>query len=79
LARLGYAASESQTASNEVCEDAAMFRLLLPRSPIALAFFGYRLWRRLPPAQRRRLLAAAMVHGPALAARARLAGRSFRR
>jgi len=52
---------------------------LLPTSPIALGFFVYRVWRRLPRAQRRRLLAAVMVHGPQLAARARLARRPVRR
>jgi hypothetical protein len=53
-------------------------RFLLARTPLALALFSWRLWRRLPPAQRRRVLAAAAVYGPQLAARARLARRSFR-
>jgi hypothetical protein len=39
-----------------------------PTSPIGLAFTAYHLWRRLPPAQRKRVLRIARVHGPRFAA-----------
>jgi MoxR-like ATPase len=61
-----------------VCEDAVVPRLL-PTSPLALALLAYRVWRRLPAAQRRRFLAAAVVYAPRLWARAQLLRRSRRR
>jgi hypothetical protein len=39
-----------------------------PTSPIGLAFGAFHLWRRLPPAQRRRVVAVARTHGPKVAA-----------
>jgi hypothetical protein len=44
---------------------------MFPRSPIGVAFVLWRVWRRLPPAQRRQLLQAARRHGPRLAGAAR--------
>jgi hypothetical protein len=40
----------------------------IPKSPLALAFFLFRLWRRLPPAQRRMVVRLAWAHGPRIAA-----------
>jgi hypothetical protein len=37
-------------------------------SPIGIAITAFELWRRLPPSQRRRVLAAARTHGPKAAA-----------
>jgi len=54
-----------------VCEDGLVKRVL-PTSPLAVALLGYRVWRRLPAAQRRRVLAAAVVYGPQLVAKARV-------
>jgi hypothetical protein len=51
---------------------------MLPTSPLALALLAYRVWRRLPAAQQRRVLAAAVVYGPQLWARARLMRRGAR-
>jgi len=45
---------------------------LLPTSPLALALLLYRVWTRLPAAQRRRVLAAVIAYGPQLVARARV-------
>jgi hypothetical protein len=42
--------------------------LRIPKSPLALAFFLFRLWRRLPPAQRRMVVRLAWAHGPRIAA-----------
>jgi hypothetical protein len=39
-----------------------------PTSPLGLALGAFHLWRRLPPAQRRQLVAAARTHGPKVAA-----------
>ena len=39
-------------------------------SPIALGLAAFRLWRRLPPAQRRMLLEVARTQGPRVAAAA---------
>ena len=39
-----------------------------PTSPLGLAFGAYHLWRRLPPAQRKRVLQTARTHGPKVAA-----------
>jgi hypothetical protein len=39
-----------------------------PTSPLGLAFGAYHLWRRLPPAQRKRVLKTARTHGPKVAA-----------
>jgi hypothetical protein len=49
-----------------------------PTSPLGIAFGAYHLWRRLPPAQRRRVMAAAREHGPKVAA-AIIARRKARR
>jgi hypothetical protein len=53
-----------------------LVRRPLPTSPLAIVLLAYRVWRRLPAAQRRRVLAAAVVYGPQLWARARLIRRS---
>jgi hypothetical protein len=46
-------------------------RLLTRRAgPIGLALTAYDIWRRIPPAQRRQILAATRKHGPRLAATA---------
>jgi len=39
-------------------------------NPVSLGFATYRLWRRLPPAQRRLVLELARTHGPKVAAAA---------
>jgi hypothetical protein len=39
-------------------------------NPVSLGFATYRLWRRLPPAQRRLVLELARKHGPKVAAAA---------
>lgn len=49
-----------------------------PTSPLGLAFGAFHLWRRLPPAQRKRVIAAARTHGPRVAA-AMLARRKARK
>ncbi len=41
-----------------------------PKSTIGMALAAYRLWRRLPPAQRRALFDQAKKHGPKAAAAA---------
>jgi hypothetical protein len=47
------------------------FRLITRRpGAFGVALTVYELWRRLPPEQRRQLLAATRKHGPRLAARA---------
>lgn len=46
---------------------AAMPRLR-PTSPLGIAFGAFHLWRRLPPAQRKRVVQAARTHGPKVAA-----------
>jgi hypothetical protein len=48
------------------------------RVPFALALAAWRVWRRLPAAQRRQLIHTARVHGPRLA-RAAARSRSRRR
>ena len=39
-----------------------------PTSPLGIAFGAYQLWRRLPPAQRKRVVQTARTHGPKVAA-----------
>jgi hypothetical protein len=39
-----------------------------PTSPIGIAFTAFHLWRRLPPAQRKRVLQVARAHGPKVGA-----------
>lgn len=57
----------------------ARMRLLTRRAgPIGLALTAYDIWRRIPPAQRRRILAATRKHGPRLAASAVKRGRAAR-
>jgi hypothetical protein len=51
-------------------------RLVFRRSTIGLAWSAYRLWRRIPPAQRRKLIAQGRKHGPRIAAGAVAAARS---
>ena len=41
-----------------------------PKSTIGMALAAYRLWRRLPPAQKRAVLDQARRHGPKAAAAA---------
>jgi hypothetical protein len=45
-------------------------RLLFRRSTIGLAWSAYRLWRRIPPAQRRKLIQQGRKHGPTIARKA---------
>lgn len=45
-----------------------MARLRRPTSPIGIALALVEVYRRLPPKQRRRLLAATRKHGPRVAA-----------
>jgi hypothetical protein len=42
-------------------------RLVFRRSTITLAFSAYRLWRRLPPKQRRQIIEQTRKHGPRIA------------
>ena len=42
--------------------------LRIPKSPIGIAFVLFRIWRRLPPAQRRMVLRLAWAYGPRVAA-----------
>ncbi len=49
-----------------MCLDSSMLRI--PKSPLALAFFLFRIWRRLPPAQRRMVTRLAWAYGPRIAA-----------
>lgn len=46
----------------------------VPKNPITLALALYKVWAKLPPAQRRKVLDAARKHGPAVAAQARKHG-----
>ena len=39
-----------------------------PTSPLGIALGAFHLWRRLPPAQRKRVLQTARTHGPKVAA-----------
>ena len=55
------------------------FRFLTRRAgPVGLALTAYDIWRRIPPAQRRKILAATRKHGPRLAATAVERGRGIR-
>jgi hypothetical protein len=49
---------------------------LIPTNPVAAGLFAYTMWRKLPPAQRRLLLQAAMTHGPRVAAAAAAAAKA---
>ena len=49
---------------------------LRPTNPVAAGLFAYTLWRKLPPAQRRLLLNAALTHGPRVAAAATAAAKA---
>jgi hypothetical protein len=56
------------------------FRLFSRRlGPLGLALTAYDIWRRLPPKQRKQLLAIAREHGPRVAARVMQARRARRR
>ena len=57
-----------------MCLDSLMLRI--PKSPIGIAFVLFRLWRRLPPAQRRMVLRLAWAYGPRVAAGAAAAASS---
>jgi hypothetical protein len=48
----------------------------VPTSPVTLVMTLFKLWRRLPPAQREVLLRAARTHGPRIAAGAAAAATS---
>ena len=74
LAESDNAASSHFARGSPACARMGAVPRLLPTSPLALAFLGYRVWRRLPAAQRRRVLAAAVVYAPQLWARARCGG-----
>jgi hypothetical protein len=50
-----------------------------PTSPLGIAFGAFHLWRRLPPAQRKRVLQTARTHGPKVAAALLAAKRKSRR
>jgi hypothetical protein len=50
-----------------------------PTSPIALGLAAFRLWRRLPPAQRAMILEVARTRGPRVAAAAVAAASARRR
>jgi hypothetical protein len=58
-----------------VCHDVPVPRLI-PKNPVAAGWLAYTLWRKLPPNQRRLLLAAARTHGPRIAAAAVAAARA---
>jgi hypothetical protein len=51
----------------------------IPKHPVTVAFFAYRMWSRLPPAQRRQMIAAARKHGPKIAGAAAASARSVAR
>lgn len=42
----------------------------IPKHPVTAAWALYKLWSRLPPAQRRQMVDLARAHGPRLAAKA---------
>jgi hypothetical protein len=55
------------------------FWLLTRRAgPIGLALTAWDIWRRIPSAQRRQIMAATRKHGPRIAARAVKRGRAAR-
>lgn len=57
-----------------------MPRLLRPRvGPVGVALTLYDIWRRLPPRQRKQLIALARKHGPQAAARIMQLRRNTRR
>jgi len=64
-------------ALSRLCEHGSMPRFR-PTSPLGIAFGAFQLWRRLPPAQRKRVMQTARTHGPKVAA-AILARRKPRR
>jgi hypothetical protein len=51
-------------------------RLVFRRSTIGLAFGAYRMWRRLPPKQRRQIIEQTRKHGPRIAKAAVATARS---
>jgi hypothetical protein len=54
-------------------------RLLTRRAgPIGIALTAYDIWRRIPPRQRRQIIAATRKHGPRVAAKVVEAGRKRR-
>jgi len=42
----------------------------VPKNPVAMGWVLYKVWRKLPPKQRRQLLDAARTHGPRVASAA---------
>ena len=42
-------------------------RLVFRRSTVTLAFSAYRMWRRLPPRQRKQIIEQTRKHGPRIA------------
>ena len=50
-----------------------------PTNPIGVALTAFELWRRLPPRQRKRVLAAARKHGPKFASALLARSRARRR
>lgn len=48
----------------------------VPKHPVTIAWSVYKLWSRLPPAQRRQMLELARTHGPRLASKAASAAAS---
>jgi hypothetical protein len=57
-----------------VCEDARV--IFARRIAIALLLAGFRIWRRLPPEDRRRVLDAVRSHGPRVASSIRQRARA---
>jgi hypothetical protein len=55
------------------------FGVPAPTSPLALGLAAFRLWRRLPPAQRAVILEVARTRGPRVAAAAVAAASAARR
>ena len=59
-----------------MCEDARV--IFARRIVIALLLAAFRIWRRLPPEERRRVLDTMRRHGPRVAASLKQRGRSGR-
>jgi hypothetical protein len=59
-----------------MCETGAV---AVRKTPIALALALQQAWKKLPPKQRRQVLEAARKHGPTVAGKAAVAGRTLAR